>query len=155
MNRKLLYAIFIGILWVIMSCKKENRYPIVGKWQQVKLRTYTQSYSGVISSDTTYQASSFKSSNYAQFNNDGTCIIGIFYPPGTYYTINSLAYISTEKYDYVPSGTKYVMTQPTTVIYPSGFITTDTASISGNTLLIHNVFNSHANLQVSDSYYSR
>ncbi|MBS1503201.1 MAG: hypothetical protein JST32_14125 [Bacteroidetes bacterium] len=155
MNRKCLSIVVTCLLGILFSCQKENKYPIVGKWQQVKLRTYTQSYSGAISNDTTYQASSFKSGNYAQFNNDGTCVIGIFYPPGTYYTINSLAYVSTETYNYVPSGTRYVMTQPTTVIYPSGFITTDTASISGNILLIHNVFNSHANLQVSDSYYSR
>ncbi|MBS1527569.1 MAG: hypothetical protein JST19_18115 [Bacteroidetes bacterium] len=155
MDRKILYAVFIGIIWFIMSCKKENQYPIVGKWQQVKLHTYTQSYSGVISGDTTYQASSFNSGNYAQFNNDGTCIVGIFYPPGTYYTINSAAYISTAKYNYTPAGPKYVMTQPTTLIYPSGFITTDTASLDGNTVLIHAVFNSHANLQVSDSYYTK
>jgi hypothetical protein len=127
----------------------------VGKWQQVKLRTYTQSYSGVISNDTTYLSPSFNSSNYAQLNNDGTCIVGLFYPPNIYDPRDAIAHVSTEKYNYAPAGSRYVLTIPTTLINPGGFITTDTASVNGNTILIHSVFNSHIDYTISDAYYSR
>ena len=137
------------------SCKKASNYSIVGKWQQTKLRAYTQSYSGSISHDTTYQKSSFEASNYAQFSNDGTCIIGLFYPPGSYNPVSEVARVTAEKYNYSPAGTRYVMTLPTTLIYPSGFITTDTASVNANTLLIHSVFDNHQDYTVSDSYYTR
>ena len=147
-------ALLIALAGALASCKKD-KYPIVGKWQQIKLRTYTQSYAGVISNDTTFQSASFNSSNYVQFNNDGTCIIGIFYPPGSIDPRSTAAYASTAKYDYAPTGNQYVMTQPTTLIYPSGFITTDTASLNNNTVLIHQVFNSHINYTVSDAYYSK
>jgi hypothetical protein len=143
----------MGLIATLASCKKENKYPIVGKWQQIKLHTYTQSYSGVVSNDTTYQESSFKSNNYAQFNNDGTCIIGIFYPPGFYYL--NIAQASTQTYNYARVGSKYVMTQPIATTNPGGFTTTDTASLNNNTLLIHAVFDNHQNLNISDSYYTK
>lgn len=145
----------IALAAIMVSCKKENRYVIVGKWQQVKLRTYNRSYSGVISNDTSYLKASFDTSNYAQFNNDGTCIIGIFYKPGTYYLDNSFAYIATQKYNYAPAGNEYVLTVPGAVINPGGFITTDTASVSGNTVLIHSTFDNHQYYSISDAYYSK
>jgi len=154
-NMKPKYLILFFLLAGLISCKKDNKYAIVGKWQQIKLRTYNQSYSGVISHDTTYQASSFNDSNYAQFNNDGTCIIGLFYPPGLYDFRSSVAYIATEKYNYVPKGNKYIMTLPTTLIYPSGFISTDTASVNGNTVHIHSTFDNHQFYNMSDAYYSK
>jgi hypothetical protein len=147
---------FIVLITLSTACKKGNDYPIVGKWQQVKLRMYNQSYSGVISNDTTFQRSSFDSTNYAQFNNGGTCVIGLFYP---YRCLNCyIAYIATEKYNYVPAGSKYVLTiptTPTTVINPGGFVKTDTASVNGNTLLIHSTFDNHQFYAISDAYYSK
>jgi len=145
----------IVLLVALASCKKGSNYPIIGKWQQVKLRTYTQSYAGVLSNDTSYLSSSFNSSNYAQFNNDGTCIIGLFYPPGIYYLDNSIAYIPTQKYNYARAGSKYVLTIPKAVIDPGGFGSADTASVNGNTVLIHSVFDSHYNYTVADAYYSK
>lgn len=146
--------LFIVFIVGLTSCKKD-KYPIVGKWQQVKLHTYTKSYSGVISNDTTYLRPSFNSSNYAQFNNDGTCIIGLFYPPGPYEYTALVANIATQKYNYIPAGNKYVLTIPTTLINPGGFGEADTASMSGNTVLIHHVFDSHINYSISDDYYTR
>jgi hypothetical protein len=148
-------AVIIGLVLGLAACKKGSNYPIVGKWQQTKLRTYTRSYSGSISHDTSYLKSSFDTSNYAQFNNDGTCVIGLFYPPGSYNPVDEVARVSTEKYNYSPAGAKYVMTVPTTLIYPSGFITTDTASVNANTVLIHSVFDNHQDYAVSDSYYTK
>jgi len=145
----------IGLVIGLASCKKENKYPIVGKWQQVKLRTYNQSYSGVISNDTTYQGSLFNVSNYAQFNNDGTCVIGLFYLPGPIEYNILTTNPATQKYNYAPAGSKYVMTLPTTLTYPSGFITTDTASFNGNTVLIHGVLDNHQFYSIYDSYYSK
>jgi hypothetical protein len=144
--------LLIAFVAGLTSCKKD-KYPIVGKWQQVKLRTYNQSYSGVISNDTTFQRASFDSTNYAQFNNGGTCVIGLFYP----YKCAScdFVYIATQKYNYVRVGSKYVMTIPTTLIYPSGFITTDTASVNGNMVLIHSTFDNHQFYNISDAYYSK
>lgn len=148
-----LVILIIVVTAALAACKKGNDYPIVGKWQQVKLRMYNQSYSGVISNDTTFQRASFDSLNYAQFNNGGTAIIGLFYPYPMY-NLN-IANITTEKYNYTRAGSKYVMTLPTTLTYPSGFITTDTASVSGNTVLIHSTFDNHQFYAVSDSYYTK
>jgi hypothetical protein len=147
--------IIIGLVLGLASCKKENKYSIVGKWQQVKLRTYNQSYSGVISNDTTFERSSFDNTNYAQFNNDGTCVIGLFYPPSPFEYSDIAANVATEKFNYTPAGSKYVLTTPTTLIYPSGFITTDTASVNGNALLIHATFDNHQYYSISDNYYTR
>jgi len=143
-----------GLVIALAACKKGNDYPIVGKWQQVKLRLYNQSYSGVISNDTTYQRSSFDSSNYAQFNNGGTCIIGLFYPTGMYY-LESFAYIPTQKYNYARAGNKYVLTIPTMVTNPGGFGTADTASVSGNTVLIRSTFDNHQFYYITEAYYTR
>jgi hypothetical protein len=55
--------LFIVLVTGLAACKKESNYGIVGKWQQIKLRTYTQSYSGAILHDTTYLRSSFKPYN--------------------------------------------------------------------------------------------
>jgi len=145
--------VFIVLITLLNACKKGNDYPIVGKWQQVKLRMYNKSYSGVISNDTTFQRASFDSLNYAQFNNGGTAIIGLFYPYPMY-DLN-IAFIATEKYNYVKAGSKYVMTLPTTTTYPSGFITTDTASVSGNMVLIHSTFDNHQFYAISDAYYTK
>ncbi len=141
--------VVISLVLGLAACKKGSNYPIVGKWQQIKLRTYAQTFSGVIFNDTSILRSSFNSGNYAQFNNDGTCVIGLPYPPG---------YFNTENYNYVRAGSKYVLTippSPTAVIDPGGFITTDTASINATTLLIHKVFNNHQDYIVSDSYYTK
>ncbi|MGZ3891694.1 MAG: hypothetical protein ACXVIY_13985 [Mucilaginibacter sp.] len=154
MNGKKLLML-MGLLISMASCKKGNDYPIVGKWQQVKLRTYNQSYSGVISNDTTYQSSSFNISNYAQFNNDGTCVVGLFYPAGPILYNILTTNIPTQTYNYTRAGSKYVMTLPTTLTYPSGFITTDTASLNGNTVLIHGVLDNHQFYSIYDGYYSK
>ncbi len=145
--------VIIGLVLGLAACKKGSNYPIVGKWQQTKLHMYNQSYSGVISNDTTFLSSSFDSTNYAQFNNNGTCVIGLFYP---YKCLNCyVAYIATEKYNYVRAGSKYVMTIPTTLTNPGGFGTADTASVNGNILLIHSVFDGHINYTISDAYYTK
>jgi len=145
----------IGLVSGLAACKKGNDYPIVGKWQQVKLRMYNKSYSGVISNDTTYQRSSFNSTNYAQFNNGGTAIIGLFYLPGPVEYNILVANPATQQYNYMRVGSKYVMTIPTSTIYPSGFITTDTASVNGNTVLIHSTFDNHQFYLISDAYYTK
>lgn len=155
MRHRYLTLFWIFLLVALVSCKKENKYPIVGKWQQIKLRVYSQSYSGVISHDTTYQVSSFNDSNYAQFNNDGTCVIGLFYPPGLYDLRSSLVQIATEKYNYSAKGNGYIMTLPTALTNPGGFIARDTASINGNTVLIHSTFDNHQFYNMSDAYYSK
>ncbi|MBS1529491.1 MAG: hypothetical protein JSU01_04215 [Bacteroidetes bacterium] len=151
---KLRYFLFFVFITGVVSCKKENKYPIVGKWQQVKLRTYTQSYAGAISNDTTYLSSSFNGGNYAQFDNDGICVIGIFYPPGSIDPRSEAAYPSTTKYNYRQVGTKYVLTTTATLINPGGFGEADTAFFNGAAVLIHRVFDSHINYTISDAYYT-
>src|SRR5713226_5019036 len=115
MKQKNIVLVIMSLVLGLTACKKGSNYAIVGKWQQIKLRTYTQSYSGVISHDTSYLSSSFKSSNYAQFNNDGTCVIGLYYPPGSISPISETAFPSIQDYNYAPAGSKYVMTIPTTL----------------------------------------
>jgi len=147
--------LFVTLVTSLASCKNEGDNSIIGKWQQVKLRTYSKSYSGVISHDTTYSSTAFDTSNYAKFYSNGTCVIGLYYPPGSINRMSSIAYPSTQNYNYAPAGSKYVMTYPTTLINPGGFITTDTASVNANTLLIHSVFDNHQDYTVSDSYYTK
>ncbi|MFI5162979.1 MAG: hypothetical protein ACHQHN_16985 [Sphingobacteriales bacterium] len=154
MQRKYI-AIIIGMALSVAACKKDYNAPVEGKWQQIKLRTYTKSYQGVISNDTTYQKSLFNSSNYAQFNNNGTCIIGIFYPPGSIDPRSAAAYLSTVRYNYSHVGNKYVLTTPATLTNPGGFGEADTVSVNNNTLLIHYVFDGHVNYTISDAYYTR
>lgn len=147
----------IVLITGLAACKNAGDYSIIGKWQQVKLRTYSKSYSGNISDDTTYAGAgaAFDTSNYAKFYSNGTCIIGLYYPPGSINPISEIAYASIANYNYARVGSKYILTSPTTLIYPSGFITTDTASVGANTLLIHSVFNNHQDYAISDSYYTK
>jgi len=147
--------LFVALVTALAACKNEGDHSIIGKWQQVKLRTYAKSYTGIISHDTTYSSTAFDTTNYAKFYSNGTCVIGLFYPPGSINRMSSIAYPSTTTYNYAPAGSKYVLTYPTTLISPGGFITTDTASVSGNTLLIHSVFDNHQYYAVSDSYYTK
>jgi hypothetical protein len=146
--------VVIGLVLGLAACKKGNDYPIVGKWQQVKLRTYNQSYSGVISNDTTFERSRFDSTNYAQFNNGGTAIIGLFYPYPLY-DLNIAANVATVKFNYIRVGSRYVMTIPTTTTNPGGFITADTASLSGNDVLIRSTFDNHQFYNIAEAYYSK
>ena len=145
----------LALVTCLAACKKGSNYPIVGKWQQVKLRTYIQSYSGAVSHDTTYLSSSFNNTNYAQFNNDGTCVIGLYYSPGSINPISEIAYPSIQNYNYAVYGSKYVMTIPTAPNAATGFFPSDTASVSANTLLIHSVIDNHQDYTVLDSYYTK
>lgn len=154
MKVKHLTSSLILLLFCLASCKKENQYSIIGKWQQIKLRAYMQSHSGVVSNDSTYLRSSFNGDNYVQFNNDGTCIIGLYYPPNIYDPRDAVVRVSTLQYNYVPAGTKYVLTIPS-ADNKSGIGSGDTASINSNIVVIHSVFETNNNYIISDSYYSR
>jgi len=150
--------VIIGLISGLAACKNENDNSLVGKWQEVKLRAYYKSYSGVISNDTTYLSAAFDTTDYALFNGNSTCVLSnhyFYYPTGANLSGSTVAYVSKENYTYMPVGSKYVLTTQTTLSSPSGFITTDTLSRSGNTILIHSVFDNHINYTVSDAYYTR
>lgn len=153
--------LIITTLIAFTSCKKENKYPVVGTWQELKLRTYMQSYSGVISGDTTYAGPVFTRNDYAEFDNNGTCNIGSdrpFYPSNYPFTLGDLQQnpAAVVNFNYKPVGSNYVLTYPSTLVYPSGFITTDTASLTNyGALIIHSTFDNHQFIIVSDAYYAK
>ena len=153
-----------GLLSGFIACKKENtahNYAPTGKWLQVKLRTYILD-SGKITYDTTY-LSPFTSLDYVSFNSHDTCAISVDH----YYYINSPGYPKTPQlipqsidyfgYKALGSG-KFVLNTESMLTNPGGFVTADTViEISNNSLLIHNVFYSHAPgySSVTDSYYQK
>jgi hypothetical protein len=156
MKHKNLLFIIACSLFSLIACKKEgNKYPIVGKWKEIKMRVYLKNYSGDISRDTTYVGTAFNNSDYVQFNNNGSCILGsdhVFNPAGSG---PAAEYLTTLSFAFTPVGHKFVLSSPFGLISPSGFISRDTISLSDpNTLLIHSVSDSHINYTISDAYYS-
>src|SRR3569833_356269 len=135
----------------LAACHKEN-IQLTGKWQQVKLRAYTRDKStGAITHDTTVQAESFGTLDYASFGGD-TCTI-------------SRALLSTGqlilKYTYSRTGKGYAL-RP--FYLNSGSIdllpTADTViDITDNSFIVHSVplpSNVSANtVFVFDAYYSK
>ncbi len=150
--------VIIGLILGLAACKNEGDNSLVGKWQEVKARAYYKSYSGVISDDTTYLSAAFDTTDYALFSANGTSVLSnhhVFEPTTANLTGSTVAYVSKESYNYTPVGFKYVLTTQTTLISPSGFITTDTLSRSGNSILIHSVFDNHQDYTITDAYYTR
>jgi hypothetical protein len=157
MNGKNIAAI-IGLVLSLAACKNEGDNSLVGKWQEVKVRAYYKSYSGVISNDTTYSSAAFDTTDYALFSANGTCVLSnhhVYEPTTANLTGSTVAYVSKESYNYTPIGSKYVLALQTNLLYPGGFITTDTLSRSGNTILIRSIFDNHQNYTISDAYYNR
>jgi len=159
MKHKILLLIISGVLLCMIYCRKSNTGntdALTGKWQEVKLRTYTLD-SGKITHDTTY-LSSFTKLDYAQFNGRGTCEISTF---GYYYTpqgvyVNPQS-IDTTHYTAIGNG-KFTLNTPSMLITPGGFATTDTVSeINTNNILIHDVFYSHVPgyESITDAYYQK
>lgn len=156
-----LILIFIILITLSTACKKGNNAPVEGKWQEVKMRYYNQDITtGAISGDTTYQANTFGSFDYLQFNINGTCVLS---RTGL---INNAQQQQTKIQDiqdctYAKAGSGFVLTQvPKTPAPISGIGTTYTvSSVSANTLILHAV-SSYLNpsvpyTSISDSYYTK
>jgi hypothetical protein len=159
MQMKNIAAVICLVLGLI-SCKTENKYPIVGTWGELKLRTYVQSYTGIITGDTTYVGPAFSHDDYAQFNINGTGIIQLYHH---YYPSTVEGLTNTEndtptitKYNFGAVGSKYVLNAQSAIIFPSGFTTTDTVSLTNyGALIIHSVFDNHQFYIISDAYYAK
>jgi hypothetical protein len=159
MKRKYLALLFVILISGIASCKKEKSSPVLGKWQQIKLRTYEDS-SNVILYDTSY-LHPFTNFDYIQFNNNSTCIIGIDH----YYYRNSpglpkvpqLITPVSSSMNYSAAGYQYVLNTQSSLVNFGGFVTADTVFLDGNTLLLHSVFYLHTpGLKlITDSYYTK
>lgn len=164
MKHKYLILILVGLAIGFAGCKKLSdsgnpRLPVSGKWQETKLRVYLDSL-GTIKDDTTYLASTFSNLDYAQFNDDSTCVIStshLYYPAMGLFNKNT-EYISKITFNFTPVGSKIILNIQINVINPGGFITRDTVSdYSSNTMMIHSVFYQSipANKTISDAYYTR
>jgi hypothetical protein len=156
MKLEIRIAMIIGLAFCLVSCKTENKTPVVGTWGELKLRTYQQSYAGVISGDTTYQTPSFSADDYAQFTINGTATIQQYHH---YYPSTEEGLIANEnttptitQYDFGPFGSKYILDQ---IPVDYGGFTTDTVSIINGGMLIHSTFNNHVFLIISDAYYAK
>lgn len=158
MANKCLLLILIPLTLLVTSCWWSNKrdpapqYIISGsKWRQIKLRAYNQSYSGGIYHDTIYQKASFDSVDYAQFSNNGTCLIGsgssyIFYPSGALGSPPGQGgFVS---YSFSKKGAVYI-------INTGIAIQRDTAYLASDTLRIHGAFDCDQFYYVTDAYYTR
>jgi hypothetical protein len=159
MQMKIRIAIIIGLAFCLASCIKANKYPIVGTWQELKLRTYAQSYTGVITGDTSYVGPAFSHDDYAQFDNDGTGTIQLYhhYYPSTLKGLtgfeNATPTATIINYNFSQVGSKYVLTQ-TPVNYRGGI--TDTVSfVDGGGMLIHTISDNQQFYIISDAYYAK
>ncbi|HTE01552.1 MAG TPA: hypothetical protein VK668_19830 [Mucilaginibacter sp.] len=162
-HRYLLLVIAIAATG-LAACKKENsggsQYPIVGKWQQTKLRIHIQGTNGATLADTTY-LQPFTSFDYAEFKSNGTCLVGTDH----YYYPNWEGYPSTPQaippnvaaWNYTAAGANFVLSPQSNLTNPGGFVSTDTVSVTNpNILLLHSIFYSHSGIvTTTDSYYTR
>jgi hypothetical protein len=153
--------IIAGLAISFMACKKANNdTPVIGRWQQNKLRLYIDS-GGIIIHDTTY-LHPFTNSDYIQFNTNGTCTLSASH----YYYPNLQGYPKTPQqitpnvsgFTYEATGAKYVLNTQSMLISPGGFVVGDTISMpAANTLLFRSVSYGHiGNYEtISDSYYTQ
>ena len=162
MRYKYLLLIIIALATGLTACKKEsNKYPIVGKWQQTKLRLYQLNSTGTILYDTTYLRP-FTSLDFVQFNNNNTGTESTdhyYYPnqPGQPKT-PQLIPATVAKWNFTVVGSQYVLSAPGNLINPGGFDVRDTVYLPDpNTLLIHQVFYSRTGVfkSISDAYYTK
>ena len=158
------YLLIIGsLLLALAACKKSgNNYPVIGKWQETKLRIYETDGSGAYVYDTTF-FHPFTGSDYIAFNNSGTCTTSSDY---YYYPTEDGHRIPPQKiqpqlsaFNYIAVGSKYVLTTQSNLINPGGFIVRDTVmTLDAHTLLLHSISYGHsisAATVVYDSYYSK
>jgi hypothetical protein len=113
MGKNYILAAVITLITVFSACKKENNYPVAGKWQETKIRVYMTGPTGAIVSDTTYSGNTFTNQDYIQFNNNGTSVESddhLYYPAGAIYLKVPPYYLSTVTYDYAPSAAFYILT---------------------------------------------
>ncbi|MGZ3765919.1 MAG: hypothetical protein ACXVB0_08115 [Mucilaginibacter sp.] len=158
----LLLMISVIAINLIACTKGGNKYPIVGKWKETKLRMYGQDGTGAFLYDTTF-FHPFTNADFIQFNNNNTCLIGADY----YYYANLAGQpkIAPQKIDPNTStmnvtavGSDFVLTTQSTLTNPGGFDVRDTVSvINSNTLLFHSVAYSHVPgyKDIVDAYYTR
>jgi len=161
MNMKHLPLLLVVLITGLASCKKGAQAPVLGKWNQTKLRLYELN-GNVALYDTTY-LQPFTSLDYIQFNDNSTVVTSTDH----YYYPNTLGYpkdpqqipAQSSIFDYTEVGAKYVLTPQTTVITPGGFITADTIIVTGaNTLMLRSVSYGHSIgpiKSVADSYYTK
>ena len=156
--------IFITLTVAFCACKKTNNNlePVIGTWQQTKLRVYTKNPAGIIVNDTTYSGATFTALDHIQFNYNGTCSISgshQYAPAGLGNGSIPVYNVSTLAFNYSRSGSAYILTTPIHLINPGGFNSTDTATLQGPAnLLLHNT--NYPNIPTGnrtfyDSYYIR
>lgn len=157
MKRYLSFSV-IPLILLVTSCWWEQRrdpvpnYAISGKkWQEIKLRSYSLTYSGNIFHDTIYQRAAFDSLDFAQFNNYGSCWIGsgtsyIFYPSGALGSPPGQG--GTAYFTFSKKGTVYI-------INTGVAIQRDTIYLKSDTLRIHAAFDNDQFYYVTDAYYTR
>jgi hypothetical protein len=162
---KLYYtSVFIIALAIsFASCKKASTNALViGKWHETKLRLYEVDSSKTIY-DTTYLAP-FTNLDYVQFTSNGTCYFSAdhyFYPNHLGYPTTPQAIpqsIDTIAYNNAGDG-KYIIFTPNQPVNFSGFVMTDTAFVTGNTMRIqvinYGISKTSGYESITDSYYER
>lgn len=166
MKLKTLAVLGVALATVLVACVKEHQntvpkqvlYPIAGKWQETKIVTYLLDTNGAKLYDTTY-LKPFTSFDFAQFNNDGTCILSVDH----YYYLNEPGMsnptpvpVITTNFYYRSAGSKFILNPKVNATGPNGFTSADTVSTPDpHTLLIHTVGTTLGQYRyISDAYYT-
>jgi hypothetical protein len=154
------------LIFTLTACKKENNYPVIGKWQETKIRVYVTGPTGTITSDTTYSGQTFTNLDYIQFYSDGTAAESEdheYFPTGPPYLKIPPDYLSTSSYNYTSSASGYTLTPNYANVEmqsgPPGASQTITATVpNSNSLRIHMVDTFIAptvSTVVYDAYYTK
>ena len=154
------WAVLMISIFITACQKSGNSYPVVGKWQETKLRMYAINGSVYVYDTTFYHP--FTDSDFIAFKDNGTCTICNDY---YYYSTKEGYSIPYQKIpaqfttlNYIQAGSKYVLTTQGNFINPGGFTTTDTVMTpDAHTLLLHAVSYGPTGgvASVYDSYYTK
>jgi len=133
-----------------------------GNYLETKLRIYKVEGTA-ITSDTTYESSSFSTDDYARFDN-GTCFLSADYtydPRVTTPRLTKTTSVNLETYSYGYQGVAYVLYNPQPTLSPGGFYTDTLRSADANTWIIHTVYitgtptsTTYVPETVTDAYYT-
>jgi len=162
MKTKYILLALAGIALCLPACKKDNKIPVIsnvtllGRWNEVKLHL-TENNNGTVT-DTTINAASFNSTDYAQFNRDYT--VNIYIGAGNVITGGSPTpnYVYENTYNYTISGSTAILISQAILFninIPAGSISLTATFVDANTIDLHYIDSGGANKVVSDTYYAR
>jgi hypothetical protein len=159
MNTSYKSLVIITLLMAgLSSCKKDanNNNAFTGTWVQTRLHLYN---TGTEKYDTTYQQPFGVADNIKITGAAAIVSVGHYYYPNieNYPKKPQSLPAQLVTYNYTEIAGKLVLNPSNKLVNPGGFVTTDTLSINGNTLLLHTVDYGHGTSvqSIADAYYTK